>query len=319
MPSPTDTQAPVPAPVLAPVPVLPLSAASKIASYAIQPASGASQLSQRIELSQATHRIRLVNAWGSSSSTTLGPGTRVLELGCGQGTCTQALAEAVGPGGHVDAADPAPPDYGRPFTLAQAQAHLSAGPVGGRIAWHRADPVSFLSDTEKTWDVAVLAHCVWYFRDGGEAELGRILSALRGRVARVLVAEYALRATEPAAAAHVLAALARATLEAHRGDSTENIQSVVSPAGIKAVAAGAGWTVESESVVVPDAALSDGFWETATVTAQDFVDEVEEAVGDERVKSLLRSARDATVAAAEANGGVKKVRTMDVWVASLTC
>ncbi|KAK3383470.1 hypothetical protein B0T24DRAFT_661977 [Lasiosphaeria ovina] len=319
MSSPTNTQAPVPAPV----PVLPLSAASKIASYAIQPASGASQLSQRIELSQAMHRIRLINAWGSSSSsiTTLGPGTRVLELGCGQGTCTQALAEAVGPGGHVDAVDPASPDYGRPFTLAQAQAHLSAGPVGGRIAWHRADPISFLSaaDAEKTWDVAVLAHCVWYFRGGGEGELGRILAALRGRVARVLVAEYALRASEPAAAAHVLAALARATLEAHRGDSTENIQSVVSPAGIKAVAAGAGWTVESEEVAVPDAALSDGFWETATVTAQDFVDEVEQAVGDEGVKSLLRSARDATVAAAEANGGVKKVRTMDVWVASLIC
>ncbi len=51
-----------------------------------------------------------------------------------------------------------------PFTLAQAQGHLSSGPIGGRIAFHRADPVTFLKDqADKTWDVAVLAHCIWYF------------------------------------------------------------------------------------------------------------------------------------------------------------
>lgn len=44
-----------------------------------------------VELSQAVHRINLTNAWGPA----IGPSTRVNELGCGQGTCTQALAEAV--------------------------------------------------------------------------------------------------------------------------------------------------------------------------------------------------------------------------------
>ena len=52
------------------------------------------------------HRINLVKFWGIT------PGSRVLEIGCGQGDCTTVLADAVGPDGHVDAVDPGAPDYG---------------------------------------------------------------------------------------------------------------------------------------------------------------------------------------------------------------
>ncbi|EAQ91696.1 hypothetical protein CHGG_03631 [Chaetomium globosum CBS 148.51] len=220
---------------------LPLSA-DKIASYAIR-GPNPSPISLAIEHSQAVHRIDLINAWAPA----IGPGTRVLELGCGQGTCTQALAEAVSssnppttPNGHITAIDPGAPDYGAPFTLAQAQAHLSTGPLRGLLTFHRADPLTFLAaHPHVTWDVAVLAHCIWYFRS--PETLGEILAALRGRVARVCLAEWALHATEPAAAAHVLAALARAGLEAQRrGGSDENIQMVVGPGWVKGVVAGAG-------------------------------------------------------------------------------
>ncbi|KAK3372334.1 hypothetical protein B0H63DRAFT_292384 [Podospora didyma] len=295
--------------------LLSLSSASKIASYNVQPASGPNPISSAIELSQATHRINLVNAWG-----VIHPGSRILELGCGQGTCTAVLAEAVSQvgGGQVDAVDPAPLDYGMPFTLGEAQQHLASGPVGKFITFHRADPVSFLTAPEnedKKWDVAVLAHCIWYFASA--EELGRILTALKERAKRVCVAEYALHATEPAAVPHVLAVLARAALEAHRLTSSENVQTLLSPAGIKEVAAGSGWKIESESTVVPDAELSDGYWEMATVVAKEFVDDVGKAINQDKVRSLLNSARDATVAAAEAVGGAKKTRTMDVWVATL--
>src|SRR5689334_16977889 len=82
-----------------------------------------------VELVQAEHRIKLINSWNrlpSSASTTtatavIKPGSRVLELGCGQGTATTVLAEAVGPSGHVDAVDPGSLDYGSPLTLGQAQ------------------------------------------------------------------------------------------------------------------------------------------------------------------------------------------------------
>ncbi|KAH6838612.1 hypothetical protein B0I37DRAFT_400220 [Chaetomium sp. MPI-CAGE-AT-0009] len=297
---------------------LPLSSADKIASYGIR-GPNPSPAFLAIEHSQAVHRINLINAWAPA----IGPGTRVLELGCGQGTCTQALAEAVSSpsrdptaSGHITAVDPGAPDYGAPFTLAQAQSHLSTGPLGPLITFHRADPVAFLAaDPAAHWDVAVLAHCIWYFQEPDT--LREILAALRGRVQRVCLAEWALHATEPAASAHVLAALARAAFEAHRVGSTENIQMLVSPRGIRGVVGRAGWEVEREGTVVPGEELSDGFWEVGTVVDEEFVEEVEKEVGDGRVKAALMSARDAVIAAADSAGGVSKVRSMDVWVATL--
>jgi SAM-dependent methyltransferase len=296
---------------------MPPLSADKIASYAIR-GPNPSPTSLAIEHSQAVHRINLINAWAPAIS----PGTRVLELGCGQGTCTQGLAEAVSSpddptsAGHITAVDPGAPDYGAPFTLAQAQSHLSAGPLGPLITFHRADPVEFLAaNPDENWDVAVLAHCIWYFPS--PETLGQILSALQGRVARVCLAEWALHATEPAATAHVLAALTRAAFEAHRVGSTENIQMVVSPGVVKGVAGEVGWKIEREGTVVPKAELSDGFWETGTVVDKEFADDVEKEISEGRVKAALTSARDATIAAAVSAGGVDKVRSMDVWVATL--
>ncbi|KAK5656394.1 hypothetical protein OQA88_4775 [Cercophora sp. LCS_1] len=304
---------------------LPLTVAPKIASYAIQPPNPSSSF-LAIEVSQATHRIHLINALPSIT-----PGIRILEIGCGQGTATQALAVAISSPspspdanpeqGHITALDPAPPDYGRPFTLAQAQSHLSSGPLGSLITFHQADPITYLSShpTEK-WDIAVLMHCIWYFPT--PTTLLDILIALKGRVRKVCIAEWALQATEPAATGHVLAAIARATFEAHRTGSGENIQTALSPEGIKSVVAQAGWKVESEGVVVPEKGLEDGFWEAGTVVSKEFLEDMEREVGDDRVKAVLRSARDATVAAARMAGGegargAHGVRSMDVWTATL--
>ena len=57
------------------------------------------------------HRVELVSFWDVK------PGSRVLELGCGQGDCTVVIADAVGENGHVDAVDPGAPDYGEPRPL----------------------------------------------------------------------------------------------------------------------------------------------------------------------------------------------------------
>lgn len=59
---------------------------------------------------QMDHRLDLVSFWGIT------PGSRVLEIGCGQGDCTIVLADAVGESGHVDAVDPGAPDYGMLFS-----------------------------------------------------------------------------------------------------------------------------------------------------------------------------------------------------------
>jgi predicted methyltransferase len=44
---------------------------------------------------QMSHRLQVVSFFG------IAPGSRILELGCGQGDTTIALAHAVGPTGHI--------------------------------------------------------------------------------------------------------------------------------------------------------------------------------------------------------------------------
>lgn len=284
------------------MPDIPTSAATKIASYQLLPPNGLP-----IEVAQATHRIEILNNWS-----VIQPGSKVLEIGCGQGNCTAVLAEAVSPTGHVDAIDPASPDYGAPFTLSQAQSHISQSEIGDRVTWHRATPEAFLADQEgRSWDVVVLTHCIWYFKSLGV--LKDIFHALKGRVGKVCIAEYALRATESNAMPHVLAALARGTLEAHKAESSENIQTLVGPDGIVQIAREVGWMPDIEAFTVPADGLKDGSWEVGSVASETFVQEIEQHITDERVKGVLKSARASVLAAKESVGGLKRVRTMDVW------
>ncbi|KAL6893026.1 S-adenosyl-L-methionine-dependent methyltransferase [Trichoderma longibrachiatum] len=284
---------------------MPATAAATIAKYHISSPDYPGHLD--MEIGQAEHRIKFVNFWQ------LAPGSRVLEIGCGQGTTTAVLAEAVGASGHVDAVDPGPPEYGSPWTLAQAQEHLSGGPLGDRISWHFADPIDLLAtNADKTWDYVVFAHCIWYF--DSPATLTRMLGALKGRAETLLVAEYALKATELKALPHVLASVARATLEAHNKASAANIRCLSSPGAITEAASENGWALDDETNVVPGEGLMDGHWETGSVASAHFLKEIEENVEDPKVKALLRSARDGVLGALE-TVGVKKSWTMDVWVA----
>lgn len=171
----------------------------------------------------------------------------------------------------------------------------------------------------------MLAHCIWYF--ASPQVLVDILKSLRNRVQRVCIAEYALQATERAAEPHVLAALATGMLESHKVESSVNIRSPLEPAAIVEAARAAGWaqqeplamvTGEKEKgkeIVVPRAGLLDGCWEAGTVAGDDFANEIEDHITDDRVKVVLRSARNATIAAVRGLQG-EQVRTMDVWVAA---
>lgn len=59
-----------------------------------------------IQLSQTKHRLDILQQWDILS------GSKVLELGCGQGDTTTVLAAAVGEAGIVVAVDPADLEYG---------------------------------------------------------------------------------------------------------------------------------------------------------------------------------------------------------------
>ena len=64
-----------------------------------------------IQHSQTLHRLAILQHWRIST------GSKVLELGCGQGDCTTVLASAVGEQCKVVAVDPAELDYGTFFSI----------------------------------------------------------------------------------------------------------------------------------------------------------------------------------------------------------
>ena len=72
-----------------------------------------------IQRTQLKHRLSLVEKFA------LEPGMRILEVGCGQGDTTVALADAVGEEGHVLAVDIADSDYGAPITLEEATSAIA--------------------------------------------------------------------------------------------------------------------------------------------------------------------------------------------------
>lgn len=55
---------------------------------------------------QIQARVDLFKTWDIPS------GSKILEIGCGQGDCTLAMAYLVGEQGHITGIDPAPLDYG---------------------------------------------------------------------------------------------------------------------------------------------------------------------------------------------------------------
>ncbi|KAJ7352620.1 putative SAM-dependent methyltransferase [Mycena albidolilacea] len=263
---------------------------------------------------QAQYRLDLIARWP------IPKGARVLELGCGQGDTTLALAEAVGETGHVDAVDPGPLDYGAPKTLGQAHDTISAGPLGSRITWIQSEPLAFLSanPTAPRYDVAVLAHSLWYF--ASPALILTTLRALATRARRICIAEWSLSCAEgTSGTTHILAVLVQAALECRKppSTSTANVRTVVSPARIKELAAEAGLVLQAgtEALVTPGAGVYDGRWETEHAVRAQFAEEVETFVGDDREKGVIYAFRDAVQTSLDRVGGMKGVGTMDGWVA----
>ncbi|KAJ4289569.1 hypothetical protein N0V90_010898 [Kalmusia sp. IMI 367209] len=269
-----------------------------------------------IQHSQTLHRMVLVQHWNIRT------GSKVLELGCGQGDCTTVLANAVGEQGRVVAVDPAELDYGDPYTLGQAQHHISQGPLGRRISWVHQSPLDYLSSIpspsasdSKGFDATVLAHSLWYF--SSPSLILSTFRALKQHSKRLLLAEWSLVATHPSAQPHVLAALTQAALECRKPKSVSNIRTVLGPKRLTELALAAGWQLESETRVQSGEELSDGQWEVYACLSSSFEKEVEEQVSDERERGVVLALRDACEASLEGvQGGWKGVRGMDIWIAN---
>lgn len=269
------------------------------------------------------------------------PGSRVLEIGCGQGDCSElaptqvmcisraplasansplaiVLAAAVGPLGHIDAVDPAPPHCGGPINYGTSQRNLKASPLGPRMTFHNTDPEDYLASyAGEPYDYVVFFLSLWFFSDPSRIErlLAR-LSSDHGRFAkRLLIAEWALEANSPEAWPHVLAALSIANLETRNIEDKSNICSPVSPAWVRALFASMELEVEKEEVVPPSTDLREGMWEVRVILQKSHGARIKEVHKDnERARLAAEAMQQAVMAAVDrVEGGVDAVQSMNVW------
>lgn len=203
-----------------------------------------------IQQIQLQHRLNLVEAFN------LPKGGRILEIGCGQGDTTMAIAHAIGASGEVVAIDNASRDYGAPFTLGEATDHILQSSLGKRITFHLARD---FNDFEVTapFDVAVFSHCSWYFKD--PAELLGFLKRIRGIAKRICFAEWDIQFTEMTQRTH-FAAVSILALYSQFVENESNVQNLFNKTQIQLLLEQAGFQIEKQTTV--DATfLPDAKWE----------------------------------------------------------
>lgn len=226
-----------------------------------------------IQRTQLKHRINLVEAFGIQD------GMSVIEVGCGQGDTTVALADRVGESGRVLAIDIAPPDYGAPITLGEATSSIAASPLGSRVEFQLETDLLDLPDGR--FDVAVLSHCSWYFRDPEQLLL--ILKKLRRMATRICIAEWDVNYTQLSQRSH-FAAVAILALYSEFVENEGNIQHLFDSQQLQNLLEEAGWNV-AETATVAASYLQDGAWEAdyAWSVQQEF------SKAPERIRSLVGS------------------------------
>jgi ubiquinone/menaquinone biosynthesis C-methylase UbiE len=203
-----------------------------------------------IQQVQLQHRLDLVEAFHIQK------GMRILEIGCGQGDTTVALADAVGENGCVVAIDLASPDYGAPLTLGQATDRIKKSPLGDRIAFHfEMDFGKFEYNTK--FDMVVLSHCSWYFKR--PEDLLNYFKKLRKMTNRICFAEWDLDFTSMTQRAHFCAASILA-LYSNFVNNEGNIQNLFDKRQIQQLLEQAEFQIE-EQLIVDATYLQDAQWE----------------------------------------------------------
>ncbi|RDW15154.1 SAM-dependent methyltransferase [Oceanobacillus chungangensis] len=203
-----------------------------------------------IQQVQLQHRLDLVEAFGVKK------GMRVIEIGCGQGDTSVALADAVGDYGEVIGIDIASRDYGAPLTLGQATDIIKSSALGERITFHfEMDFGSF--ESSEIFDVAVLSHSSWYFKR--PEDLLRYFKKLRRMTKCICFAEWNLDFTHISQRVHFCAASILA-MYSNFVKNDGNIQNLFHKEQIRELLEKVGFKIVKQGVV--DASyLQDAQWE----------------------------------------------------------
>lgn len=335
--------------------------AAKIAAFSLHDPKNPSIQIQSTEL-----RISIISKFD------IRPGSKVLEVGCGQGDTTAVLAVVVGEGGKVVALDPGPLDYGRwsgfhkfllilsdrsllvlvlgaPYTLGQAQGHLSKGPLGSRITFIQSTAKEHVDNIEKNegneyfwYDYGILSLSSFYF--SSTDALRETLQALTSRCKNTFVAEWSLSHSKSfpvESNPHVAAVLLRATLDSRRLKPESNCRTLLSPGAFKKMVESADISsCKLDDWFDPPESCLDGRWEVEMVLSDEFEKDLEEIqkemkemetkmnIGgkDGRTQEELKLAKEAkerdlaTIMATRDSirsnlpaNGVKGVKSMAIW------
>jgi SAM-dependent methyltransferase len=214
----------------------------------LAPLMAAYSLSPAEQMAQTAFRMSLVADWE------IQPGMRVLEIGCGQGDTTAALAEAVGPTGYVTAIDLAPETYGAPVSLGASATHLRNGPLGKRLSFTFSSDV-LEEDFEESFDVVVLALCTWYFDSFDQIQA--VVSRCASLAPRLCLAEWDLLPRDISQLGHLLAVLIQGQI---KSDWQGNVRTPYSRQALDKMLFQTGWVVGKDSLV-DTSGLADARWE----------------------------------------------------------
>jgi len=306
-----------------------------VAAHHIQPDSARGK-QDSVQAVQTSHRFDILYAWltgkdpqANSPDTALVnvkaewelSSGRLMDLGCGQGDQTGALAAVLAAHqGNVSATvvgvDPAPPGYGAPYTIKQAQDYLSQqSALSNHLSFILGRTGPEVLETER-FDTVLLSHSLWYFPS--TTVLRDTFKAVReSGVKHLLLAEWAMTASHPNSVPHLLSAL----LQGQSPVQGSNIQTAISPEQLKKIASEAGWNVSREVTFCPAEKLQDGGWEIyGAREAAEQAAQLELGEGDQVTRRMVQSVQATRYALEEAveRIGKKQVRSMDVWTAVLT-
>jgi SAM-dependent methyltransferase len=218
-----------------------------------------------IQRRQIDFRMRLIESWAISA------GARILEIGCGQGDMTIALANAVGEDGHVTAIDIADENYGAPSTIGESTKRVATGPLGRRIDFRLGFDILSPEKRFETnqFDVAVLSHSMWYF-----ASVEAVLetpATIQPWSSGLCLAEWRLAPTAIDQLGHLLSVLIQGQVELLKSDSESNIRSPFSLEQLQDALPSAGWHVRSTEVL-ESSGMDDGQWEISHCLSHSLAD-----------------------------------------------
>jgi hypothetical protein len=170
-----------------------------------------------------------------------------------------------------------------------------------------------------TYTTAYFAHSLYYFPSSATI-VQSFKSLLDAGVKTLLLAEWSLSISRPAALPHLLAVLLQSLDPLPQG----NVRTVLSPATYIDAATQAGWEVVGSSTFTPAVKLEDGKWETgfarSVARKREIGKQAVQLVGDRSTESVrlesLRAHADALEASMISEAGLDGVECMNVWTAA---